>query len=210
MEQNSNNLPVLTGWSKRELESLEQTKEIGAKPISPTLAAQMYNLFLEGYTCSDIAKLNKGFTEGDILYCRQKYNWDQQRDEYAQQLTMQVQQKMMKQKLESVEYLTNMLSVIHKEHKEVMLKFLQTGNIDDLPKIGSLKTYKDILEALAKVTGEDSVKKVKFEGKVQHDGTVKTEASSAIVISPELQTKLLRALAAESEAEIAKKGKNGE
>lgn len=210
MEQNSNNLPVPTGWSKREIESLEQTKELGVKPISPTLAAQMYNLFLEGYTCSDIAKLNKGFTEGDILYCRQKYNWDQQRDEYAQQLTMQVQQKMMKQKLESVEYLTNMLSVIHKEHKEVMLKFLQTGNIDDLPKIGSLKTYKDILEALAKVTGEDSVKKVKFEGKVQHDGTVKTEAQSAIVISPELQTKLLRALAAESEAEITKKGKNGE
>lgn len=210
MEQNSNHLPVLTGWSKREMELLERTKEMGAKPISPTLAAQMYNLFLEGYTCLDIAKLNKGFTEGDILYCRHKYNWDQQRDEYAQQLTMQVQQKMIKQKLESIEFLTNMLSVIHKENKEVMLKFLQTGNLDDLPKIGSLKTYKDILEALAKVTGEDSVKKVKFEGKVQHDGAITTEAQSAIVIPPELQTKLLQVLASESENKTTKKVKNEE
>ncbi|MCS7092613.1 MAG: hypothetical protein NZM26_04645 [Patescibacteria group bacterium] len=183
-----------SGWSQREIELLENVKEIGAKPISPTLAAEMYNLFLEGYSCAYIAKMNKGFSEGDILYCRYKYEWDRQRDDYAKQLTAQVQQKLFKQKLESVEYLTNMLAVIHKEHKETMLRFLQTGNLEDLPKIGSLKTYKDILEALAKVTGEDSVKKLKLEGKVQHDGVIKTE-QTAISISPDLQTKLLQALA---------------
>lgn len=195
-------LPALESWSKREIECLEKTKEIGPKPISPTLASQMFNLFLEGYTCADIAKLNKGFTEGDILYCRLKYGWDEQKDDYARQLTYQVQQKLMKQKLESVEFLTNMLSVIHKEHKESIMKFLQTGDTEQLPKIGSLKQYKDILDALAKVTGEDSVKKVKLEGKVEHEGSVKTDGPASITISPELQTKLLQALASESEKKI--------
>ena len=211
MEQNSNTankeLVVTPGWTEREMEALKDVGETGAKPIAPTLSAQMYNLFIEGYTCADIAKLNKGFTEGDVLYCRQRYKWDDQRDEYAMHLTRQVQQKMVKQKLETVEYLTNMLSVIHKEHKDIMLKFLQTGNIDDLPKIGSLKTYKDIIETLAKVTGEDSTKKIKFEGRMQQDVNVSNNTSTPIQISPELQTKLLQVLAKDAELIGAPKGK---
>lgn len=202
MEQNSNNTPATTevaipeGWTKKEMETLKSVQDNGAKPIAPTLAAQMYSLFLQGYPCSEIARLNKGFSEGDILYCRQKYKWDEQRDEYAQQLTRQMQQNLIKQKLESMEYLTNMLSVIHKEHKDIMLKFLQTGNIDDLPKIGSLKTYKDIIETLAKITGEDSVKRVKVDGKIQQDVNVtNTGGQAPIQISSELQTKLLQILA---------------
>lgn len=198
MEQNSENKDlavVLPGWTTKEMEALKTVQDNGAKPIAPTLSAQMYNLFIEGYTCADIARLNKGFSEGDILYCRQKYKWDEQRDDYAQQLTRQMQQKLIKQKLESMEYLTNMLSVIHKEHKDIMLKFLQTGNVDDLPKIGSLKTYKDIIETLSKITGEDSIKRVKVDGKIQQDVNVTNNSPTPISISSELQTKLLQILA---------------
>ena len=187
------NLAPFEGWTKRELKILQEYKDSGIKPISPALASQLYTLFLEGYSCAEIARLNKdkGITEGDVLYCREKYKWDEQRDEYAVHLTNQVQQKLMKQKLESIEFLTNMLAVIHKENREVMLRYLQTGNPDDLPKIGSLKIYKDILESLAKITGEDAVRKVKFEGKVEHD--VKNDKPS-IVINEDLQTKLLQSL----------------
>jgi len=202
----STELTVPSGWSKREVEVLGVTTSNGIKPISPTISSQMYNLFLEGYTCAIIAKLNKGFSEGDVLYCRQKFKWDDQRDEYALQLTNQVQQKVIKQKLESIEYLTNILSVIHKAERDTTLKFLQTGNTDDLPNIGSLKTYKDVIETLAKITGESNTKKLKLEGMIQQETTIKNESGSGIQITPELHTKLLEILARDSEL-VGVKGK---
>jgi hypothetical protein len=198
MEQKLDNIHPMDGWTKKELEVLAATEESGARPIAASLVTQLFSLFLEGYSCLEISKQNKGLSEGDLLYCRKKYNWDSQRDEYAVNLTKQVVQKMAKQKLESVEFLTNMLSVIHKEHRDVMLKYLQTGNIDDLPKIGSLRTYKEVIETLAKITGEDSVKKVKFEGNIKQETTLKNDSGNAIQLSPELQTKLLKALASET------------
>lgn len=183
-------------WSQKEIKTLQEYEAGGVRPLAPSLAGQMFSLFLEGYSCSDIAKLNKGLTEGDILYARKKYNWDVERDHYMIQLQNQTAQKVLKQKMESVEFLTNMLSVIHKEHKDVMLRFLQTGNVDDLPKIGSLRTYKDVIETLAKITGEDSIKKVKFEGKINQETVIKsdTPVNGVIQLTPELQTKLLKAL----------------
>lgn len=196
-------------WTKRELEVLAESNDDGYKPISTTLASQMYTLFLEGYSCLEISKQNKGFTEADILYCRKKYQWDEQKDNYVFGLNDQIRQKLTKQKLESVEFLTNMLAVIHKEHRSVMLKFLQTGNPEDLPKIGSLRTYKEIVETLAKITGEDQVKKLKIDGKIQQDTNVKVEGAGAILnLPPEIQTKLLQALLTQSEETDAKmKGK---
>lgn len=210
MEQNSNNpttalVPVPEGWTKKEMDVLKSVDETGAKPISVTLDSQMYNLFLEGYSCATIAKLNKGFTEADILYCRQRNKWDEKRNEYAAHLANQVHQKMAKQKLESIEHLTNILSVLHKANRDLMMKFLQTGNMDDFPQIASMKQYKDVIEILAKITGEDNTKRVKFDGKMQIDGTVKTDTPPPMLISTELQTKLLQVLARDAEITGPKK-----
>jgi len=214
MENSSNNsnaqiVPV-GDWTSKELEVLQDYEQKGVRPLAPSLAGQMFNLFLEGYSCADIAKLNKGLTEGDILFARKKYNWDSERDNYMIQIKNQVAQKVLKQKMESVEFLTNMLSVIHKEHKDVMLRFLQTGNVEDLPKIGSLRTYKEIIETLAKITGEDSVKKLKVDGKIQQETTIKSDGSASmnIPLTPELQTKLLQALVEGSQQDIKGKKKS--
>lgn len=214
MENSSNNsnaqiVPV-GDWTSKELEVLQDYEQKGVRPLAPSLAGQMFNLFLEGYSCADIAKLNKGLTEGDILFARKKYNWDSERDSYMIQIKNQVTQKVLKQKMESVEFLTNMLSVIHKEHKDVMLRFLQTGNVEDLPKIGSLRTYKEIIETLAKITGEDSVKKLKVDGKIQQETTIKNDGSASmnIPLTPELQTKLLQALVESSQQDTKGKKKS--
>lgn len=214
MENSSNNsnaqiVPV-GDWTSKELEVLQDYEQKGVRPLAPSLAGQMFNLFLEGYSCADIAKLNKGLTEGDILFARKKYNWDSERDNYMIQIKNQVTQKVLKQKMESVEFLTNMLSVIHKEHKDVMLRFLQTGNVEDLPKIGSLRTYKEIIETLAKITGEDSVKKLKVDGKIQQETTIKNDGSASmnIPLTPELQTKLLQALVESSQQDTKGKKKS--
>src|SRR5579871_5000532 len=98
-------------FTDKEWQLLLAAEENGVKAISPTLSAEMFNLFLENYSCAKIAEINKGFSETDVLYCRYKYNWDDQRNDYASMLQQQVLQKLQKVKFESLEFLTNMLAV---------------------------------------------------------------------------------------------------
>lgn len=193
-------------FSQREKDILAETEKRGVKPISPTLAAQFFELFLEGYSCQQIAKQNPHFSEGDILFLRKKRNWDSDRDHYAYNLQVQIREKLIKQRLESLEFLTNMLSVTHKEHKEKVLRYLQTGKEEDRPEnwITGPSAYKGILEAIQKLTGEDRVttQNIKSESKVTVESNV-----PVTVISPELQTKMLKKLSEKPqiEAKIGKK-----
>lgn len=185
---------AVAGWSQKELELVKRAETEGSKPISPILSAQFFELFLEGYSCSEIAKKNRGLSEADILICRKKYKWDEEKDKYAYDLTRQVREKLMKQKLESLEFLTNMLAVTHKEHREKMLKYLQTGRDEDKPEnwVKSPNSYKQILETIQKITGEDRVttQKVTSESTVKVEGSIHTTAA----LHPELQAKLLKKL----------------
>lgn len=210
MEQNKNEIVVveqqdapvtIPGFSPDEMRLLKEIEEKGAKPISPTLAAQMFTLFVDGYSCGEIAKHNKTFTEGDILYCRKKYNWDSERDKYMSNLTVQIRERLQKAKLESVEFLTNMLSVMNKKHKDQALRYLQTGNSEDLPEfqINTIKGYKEVIETLSKVTGEDKVQKHLIHGEINQNVNVSTD-KPAPSMTQELQSKILRALAAGSKA----------
>ena len=138
MDENSNKLvsapaisPDLSLFTERERGVLEKAEKEGIRPISPTLAAQMFELYLEGYSCEQIAKVNAPIREGEILFLRKKYQWDENKDNYCFNLQSQMRDKLMKQKLESLEFLTNMLAVTHKEHKEKSLRYLQTGKEED-------------------------------------------------------------------------------
>jgi hypothetical protein len=143
--------------------------------------------------------MNKGFTESDILFLAEKFEWHRRRDEYAKNLQEQVGQKLAKQELESIEYLTNLLSVAHKQHKDQMVKYLQTGKKEDLPdnSITSLKAYKDAIELIQKVTGKDKI--TKQEIKSETTTTVKLDESSRKSLTPDMQTKILEQMLKDQE-----------
>lgn len=190
-------------FSPRERTALIEIEASGSRPISPTLAMQFFELFLEGYSCNEIAKQNPPFKEGEVLFLRKKFKWDNQRDDYAYQLQTQMREKLIKQKLESLEFLTNMLAVVHKEQRPKTLRYLQTGKDEDRPDtwITGPTAYKNVLETIQKITGEDrvSTQNIKSESKV----TVESNQPLTI-ISPELQSKMLKKLAM-SDAKDAKK-----
>ena len=119
----------------------------------------MFQLFLEGYSCSEIAKQNPPFNEIDLLYCRKKYNWDIEKDKYAMELQQRVREKLMKTKLESLEFLSNTLAASHKYHNAQLLKYIQSGKEEDKPEnlISGTTSYKAIIETIAKLTGEDRI-----------------------------------------------------
>ena len=209
--QSNNNLPaivapeeqplVIAGWSKKELELVKRAEAEGSKPIALSLSMQMLNLFLEGYSCNEIAKQNKGLAEIDILVCRKKYNWDEQRDKYIYDLTCQMREKLTKSRLESIEWATNALAVFHKSEKEQQIKYLQSGKEEDKPEniIKTTGAYKQMQEILQKITGESRVttQKVTTDSTVRVEGSIQTVAA----LDPELQAKLLKKL---SEPSVAK------
>lgn len=190
---------MIPGFTPKEMELLRDADENGAQSIAPSLAVQFFQLFLEGYTCAQIAAQNKSFKEKDILYCRRKYKWDEEKDIYVVSLNQQIRDKLMKQRLESIEFLTNMVAVTHKEHREATLKYLQTGKEEDKPDtwINGAKDYKSIIEIIEKVTGEDKVSKVESKNE-----TTINVVSNGSAVDPALQSKLLERFAAEAAKDI--------
>lgn len=184
-------------FTHKERDLLKDAIENGAKPASVTLVNQLYNLFIEGYSCKEIAALNPGLSEKDIIYYRFRNAWDRQREEYSLKLKGQIHEKMIKQKLESVEFLTNMLAVYHKDQRAKMLRYLQTGKEEDRPEtwITGSTSYKSIVEVLQKITGEDRV--TRQEIKTESKSEVKISGSINTPLTPELQDLLLKRLAKE-------------
>ncbi|HUM42289.1 MAG TPA: hypothetical protein PKI14_05005 [Fervidobacterium sp.] len=190
-------------FSDKEQEILIDIKEKGAKAIAPTLAAQMFSLFLEGYSCAEIAKQNKMFSEGDILYACEKFQWHEQRDIYAANLQRQISEKLAKSKLESVEFLTNMLSVTHKQYRDQTLKYLQTGKEEDMPESWAKgpKSYMDLISTIAKVTGEDKVSKVNIDQKTETNLNINGNSDILQkILEPDNAAKILSHLVKESES----------
>lgn len=186
---------ILANLSPMELALLEEAKQEGTKPVAASLAAQFYELFLEGFTCKEIAKQNPVFTEKDILFCREKYAWDQSKEEYAQILKTRIHEKLAKNKLETVEFITNMMSITHRDYNKQAQKYIQTGKEDDKPDtwIKNSSSYKAVVEILQKVTGEDKITKQKISGDININTT--NSPGKTTDISVDLQSKILEVLA---------------
>jgi len=195
-------------FTPSEKEALAFVEKEGIRGIGATLANEMFNLFLEGYTCSDIAKLNAQLKlrEGDVLYLRKRYRWDHYRDEYIYNLQTQMGPRLAKTKLEALETLMLHLAVAGKDFNPKAKRFLQTGKEEDKPDYwaGSPTAFKAIIETIAKITGEDRVQNhnIKSESRVVVEST-----QPVTIINPELQTKVLRKLALQ-EAKVDKKDKD--
>lgn len=191
------------GYSQREAELMLRVEREGCRIIAAAPASRLFKLFLEGYTCQEIAKTSKTWTEDEVLYARKYYNWDLQRFEYSNALNDRVKDKLIKSKLESIEFLTNILNMSHLEHKEKMLKYMATGNEEDKPEtwIKGPGAYKQIVEILQKVTGEDKVQtqKHKIEGTIDQNTNIKLDKESTDllkkILEPESAAKMLKHLA---------------
>ena len=183
---------LVRNFTEKEREILAETEDKGAKPVSPGMSAQMLELFMESYSCAEIAKMNKdkGLTEGDILVCRKKYKWDEQKEQYAVDLNRQVREKLIKSKLEAIEFLTNTLAITHKVNNEKIKKYLQTGKEEDLPEDISWaknpNAYRTLWETIQKITGEDRVQKqeTKSEQKIifESNGNALTKSQQSALL----------------------------
>jgi hypothetical protein len=140
--------------------------EKGCHPLAPDTAAAMFNLFLNGSDYREIHRLNKAFPYESILWASIKYNWHEQRDEYALNLHQSVAQKVMKAQLETTGFLSDLLVAANKKHGDRVRKYIQTGEEGDLGdslSVDSLHSLLKIAEGIQKLTGQSNTVKVKTE-----------------------------------------------
>lgn len=139
---------ILTTW----------VEERNRPPLSPVTAAKFYALFLNGSDCQEICRLNDGlYSVGMILEARVGYGWDRKRDQYLESLYSSISDRARQAQLESVAFVSDMLTATARLHGDKVKRFLQTGDeneIKDLP-IKSMSGYKQLIEMLLKLTGQD-------------------------------------------------------
>ena len=146
----------------RELSAYHYWQSTQDPPIAPSTQAKMFELFLQGKELEEIRRLNPGFSLGAIAAARLQGGWDQQRDQHLQDLLGKVRGRVQQSFLETVDLFCDLLAAKNKVHRDKVLKFIQSGDERELAdlNLGGMKGYKDIIEGLAKLTGQDQNRKV--------------------------------------------------
>lgn len=184
-----NPVDLLTEIEKKAYEDYAKS---GRPPLSFKTSLELYQLFLTGMSCEEIAKLNPGFNLGMIVRARVEHLWDQRRDTHINELYENASTQLRQTAMESVKFLGVVLAAAHKLHGEKMARYIQTGDEKELGSlnIGSFKQYKEVVETLMKISGGDQ-KKV-----IQHTGEVKTVVDvSKAPLDPKVAAKTLKAIA---------------
>ena len=135
----------------------------GGGVAAPSLEAQWFQLFLEGYTASEIQRLNPQYPLGMVLHAQVKYGWDARKDDYAVQLQQRVMEKLMRTQLEAVNFVSDLIAASHKRYGEKVKRYIQTGDekLLDGVEIASLGSYRGAIETLHKLTGQDKERAAK-------------------------------------------------
>ncbi|MDE2425726.1 MAG: hypothetical protein KGO96_07450 [Elusimicrobia bacterium] len=131
-------------------------------------ALQLYELFLNDVSCEDIARINN-IGLGQVIDARIRLDWDGRKERYIDSLFNGIEQKVHKTKLESISFMSDMISVMHKRYGAGVKKYLQTGDLEDLdPEIRNFKMrdYRFIIEQFMGVT-EKKQPPLKIEAEIK-------------------------------------------
>jgi hypothetical protein len=134
----------------------------GRAPLAPEFNQKLYELYLRGFSCEDIAAQNPGLNLGSVARARVDGNWDERRDQYTSGLLTDSAASLRQTAAESLNFLSLVLAVAHKEHGERLRRYLVTGDPKDLGdfRINNFSSYKLIIETIARLVGADQKKTV--------------------------------------------------
>lgn len=152
-----------------------------AATLSPVLSDQLYEVFLQGTSCEEIARNNPGISLGQVLEARLASHWDDRRTRHLEDLLDNAKGRLQQTHLEAAEFVRGYLTAVHKALGSKSKKFLQTGQMKDFPKFTdevSWARYKQATELLMKLTGQN-VERQQVSGVVEHRVTVTRPPSDA-------------------------------
>lgn len=192
-----------TNLSPSELVTYQEYVDSGKPPLSPQVQKQLYELFLNGKSCSEIVRLNPNFSLGMVLRARVDGRWDDLRDAHVAELLSGVRERVQHTQTEAVNFACDLMSAVHKLQGDRIKKYLQTGDQEELGKLAetlNLRSYQTVVEMLLKLTGQETNKKV--NGEILHKHTVE-QSPTAVKLNPSKAAAILAAIQEEEDAEIA-------
>lgn len=116
-------------------------------------AMMLYELFMIGTSFKDMSLQYPQFDLAQIILTAALRKWPMDRDRMMSSLKDRVKAKVVKSVVESVDFLTSMLSVATAENIEQMRRYITDPINNPKPslRIQSIKEYKEILESLQKL-----------------------------------------------------------
>lgn len=143
-------------------------------PLAPGVSAGLFELYLNGRSLHEIHSQFTQYGLGQIVHAAVEGGWNDQRSTYLAGLMDRAKGRALQSAAESVEFIADAMAAAHKKHGAALRAYLVSGNPNDLGAfgIGSLKQYKDLVEILMKVTGQDGRRSV--GGTVKHEHVVRT------------------------------------
>ncbi len=180
----------LTDKEKLALDNFKKNYKKGGVetyPLSPSIAAKLYALYLNCNSLTEVAELNSELGLGTIVNSAVEDKWNLRRQEYLENLYRSASDRMLQTAAEGASFVATALAVAHKKHGEKMKKYLQTEDPEWLKgsafEISSMRAYKEAVDILMKLTGQDRIKKLEVEGSVTHTDKAQ-EPSESLQPSP--------------------------
>lgn len=165
------------GLTDREIAAykwtLNEVKKTPERRLSPQKGAELFALYLQGISCFELARLNKGISLGQIVYARVEQEWDRQRTIHINTLMAEVRTRVQQTHLEGVDFIATQLAVAHKLYGDKLKEYLQTGDESKLGgfSIHSFRTYKEAVEIMKLLTASE-VERRDVTGDITHHHVV--------------------------------------
>jgi hypothetical protein len=140
----------------------------GRASVAADYNQRLYELYLRGLSCEAISLLNPGLSLGAVVKARVDGQWDSRRDQYTADLLTESNALLRQTAAESLQFLSLVLAVAHREHGEKLKKYLASGKPEDLGdfRIANFGGYKQIIETIARLVGADQKKTVDHRHKL--------------------------------------------
>lgn len=139
-------------------------------PIATSAQEALYQLYLNGRTCSEIRQANPHFGLGQIVFACVDGDWESRKVQHMEEMMSRVGDRVRQVTVEGANFASDLMAVTHLMWQEAINKFIATRDpkvIEELGLgIGSIKTYRELVDLLSKLTGQDQKKSI--SGIIEH------------------------------------------
>jgi hypothetical protein len=179
---------------EKDVQKLFEYISAGKYQISAETIASFFQLYLNGSSCEEIHRLNKGFELPAIQWAMVKYDWPSQKEKFLIEIQEGIRLKVVKAQLEAASLLSDIITAANKRNSDKVKKYIQTGNESDLEDaiaVDSIAGLLKVVEGLQKITGQDKVKSQHTENININLGTKPTTGAAESALAPEDAAKVL-------------------
>lgn len=138
------------GLTEDEARALESYELRGRPGITKLKADNFKDMYVQGYSCQDLAKQFPEYELGILLWARVHFKWDIERQAYQHNLAKQSASALGLSKAEAIRFLSDVLNATHVKNRAEIMKYLAAPDREKPPEFlpKTLSGYSTLLSML--------------------------------------------------------------